>query len=187
MALPAWSPLARQEPKAVFPSALSFPQNSFSIKQSGTQISIGTKMVSSETHDKNHSFKTFSLQPREQSHAFYKDRSPEPKDSHLLSKSGINQRFWNRWKVLFEELRACFMYFPISYSHIILVLHLLLPVFTEVKHFLGSYFSLQSSFLQGVELSNKQLEDGSGIFDIVGWRGLRIISPSIKVSPLEII
>lgn len=87
-----------------------------------------------------------------------------------MSKSVIDQKFWNRWKVLFEALSTCFLYFPISYSHIIHALHSLLPVFTEVKHFLRSYFSLWSSFLLN-SLERKQPEDGSGIVAIVRWRG----------------
>lgn len=59
-------------------------------------------MVSWETNDKNPSFKTLSLQPREQSHAFHEDKSPEPKNSisykevSLTKDSGIDEKCYLR-------------------------------------------------------------------------------------------
>lgn len=74
--------LVGSNPKQAFPLLL-FPQSHglhFQLKQSGTQISIQTKMVSWETNGKNSIFKTFALQPREQSQAFHKEASPVSKE-----------------------------------------------------------------------------------------------------------
>lgn len=104
LALLSWHPLGGQEPKAAFPSA-SAPleqEASFQSKQSDTQISIRTKMVSWETNDKNSNFKTFSLHPRERSHVFHKDKSPAPKNSisykevSLTKDSGIDEKYYLR-------------------------------------------------------------------------------------------
>lgn len=57
-------------------------------------------MVSWETNDKNPSLKTFYLQPREQSRAFRREKSPEPKNS-VSYREAPSTRLWSRKEVLF--------------------------------------------------------------------------------------
>lgn len=76
------------------------PGPHFQLKQSGTRISIQTKTVSWETNGKDSSFKTFSLQSREQSHAFHRHKIPEPnsisyKAASLTKDSGTDEKCYS--------------------------------------------------------------------------------------------
>lgn len=113
LALPAWPPLAGQEPKAVFPSAPCFPPTHFQLNSQVPKLASEPKWFPGKLVKKNPSFKTFSLQPREQSHAFHKGESPEPKNSiscqnvSLTKDSGRDEKCYLR---LSEHALCVFLY-----------------------------------------------------------------------------
>lgn len=143
-------------------------------------------MVSWETNDKNPSFKTFSLQPREQSHAFHRDKRPEPKnvisykDVSLTEDSGIGEKCYGRLPVL------CVFSCPLlAYEA---CPPFTLTVCTAVKHFLFHFFSQCPPSCKKLKaLECKQIENRSEMLAVVRQTRLSITPPSSKyASPLDI-
>lgn len=200
LAASQWA-VTQSSPSLCVPS----PRPHFQLKQSGTQISIWTKMVSWETNGKNSSFKTFSLQPREQSHAFHRHKIPKPnsisyKAASSTKDSRIDEKCYSEpknrlaykaaprpdsgaqgkcpWRLSGRTHHVSFL--P-PCSHAGLACHSFMPVFTDVKHFLVNFLFTASSFLQKLSsMECKQIGDRSEVLTL-----LARADPTSCLCPLE--
>lgn len=139
-------------------------------------------MVSWETNDKNPSLETFYLQPRERSRAFRRNKSPEPKnsisyrDTPWTEDAGAEKQ----GRVRLLEGFPVFPYpvLPFSFAHKSLV-----PVCTDLTHFLINFFLLHPPSCRLNSVECKRIEDGSEMLPLSGREDH---TSTHKIHPLEI-